>query len=84
MDCITPSHPTPIPHGKSYDIYELLALPDAKLDPETCQNQIRAKWRYHSRKPALERFRPNLEYLDAQITRGERKVIADRRRSTKR
>ena len=85
MDCITPSHPTPIPHGESLDIYQLLALPNAKLDPRECQGPRQAKWRYHARKPVLERHRPSLEYLDAQIIRGERKVFANRSsRSTKR
>ena len=35
MDCITPSHPTKIPHGESLDIHALLAKGDeAYLDPE--------------------------------------------------
>ncbi|KAK8090141.1 DNA polymerase family A [Apiospora hydei] len=34
MDCITPSHSTPIPHGESIDIMQLLAKgPEAFLDP---------------------------------------------------
>ncbi|KAM0254837.1 hypothetical protein ACHAQJ_006377 [Trichoderma viride] len=34
MDCITPSHPTAIPHGESVDIQTLLDMgPEARLDP---------------------------------------------------
>ncbi|OWB54568.1 hypothetical protein B5S28_g418 [[Candida] boidinii] len=28
LDCITPSHPNPIPHGESLDIYQLLEKPE--------------------------------------------------------
>lgn len=84
MDCITPSHPTPIPHGTSLDIYQLLALPDAILDPQAYQSQHQAKWRYQVRKPVLERSQPDLAYLDAQISRGERRVSTARSRSSKR
>jgi DNA polymerase gamma 1 len=84
MDCITPSHPNPIPHGTSLDIYQLLALPDAILDPQAYPGQQRVKWRYQARKPALERSQPDFAYLDAQISRAERKVSTTRSRSTRR
>lgn len=34
MDCITPSHTSPIPHGESLNIISLLSKPSAYLDPE--------------------------------------------------
>jgi len=33
MDCITPSHDIPIPHGESLDIQSLLSIPSSRLDP---------------------------------------------------
>jgi len=83
MDCVTPSHPTPIPNGTSLDIYQLLALPDDVLHPQPYQGRYRAKWPYQARKPVLDRNRPELAYLDAQISSVERKVSTARSRSTK-
>ena len=81
MDCITPSHKTPIPSGESLGINELLAKgKEAHLDhdavlnerPQVMQNK------YEPREPvmaALQRDQ-NLEYLRAQIANDdELKII---------
>jgi DNA polymerase gamma 1 len=33
MDCITPSHPTPIPHGRAVDMYDCYVTTGARLSP---------------------------------------------------
>jgi hypothetical protein len=83
MDCVTPSHRTPIPHGESLDIYQLLDHPNAKLELGNAQPHKAAKWAYAPRKPVLGRSRPDLEYLDAQITKGERRPSPMKSRSVK-
>jgi hypothetical protein len=75
MDCVTPSHRTPIPHGESLDIYQLLADSNSKLGSVT-DNQSpanHANWRYEPRPTVLGNSRQDLDFLEAQITRVERK-----------
>ena len=84
MDCITPSHSTPIPHGESLDIYQLLARPDVKLVSVVENPQLtKHNWLYKPRRPVLGGSKPNLDFLDAQITRAERKSISRKSRSVK-
>jgi hypothetical protein len=84
MDCVTPSHTTPIPYGESIDIYQLLVRPDVKLS-SAAGNPMSPKhnWRYEPRRPVLEGSKPNLDFLDAQITRPERKSNPKKSRSVK-
>lgn len=83
VDCITPSHHIPIPHGESLDIYQLLSRSDARL-VSTSDNisSARPKSRYEPRKRVLEGSRPELEFLDAQITLVERRPSSKKSRST--
>ncbi|KAI9640178.1 DNA-directed DNA polymerase gamma mip1 [Ciborinia camelliae] len=72
MDIITPSHPTPIPHGESIDIQRLLLQPSARLDPSiipTDPPQL-AHIPYAPRIPVMESLQqsPDLTFLRAQIT----------------
>ena len=73
MDCVTPSHPTKIPHGESVDIIQLLnkgqeaildnsVIPHKTLDLE--------KWSYIPRQPVMEGIQstPEMSFLKAQIT----------------
>ena len=84
MDCVTPSHSTPIPHGESIDIYQLLARADAKLVSAVENSQsLKYNWRYEPRRPVLGGTKPNLDFLDAQITRAERKSSSKKSRSVK-
>jgi DNA polymerase gamma 1 len=73
MDCITPSHPTPIPHGESLDIYQLLSHPKAALGPLVHKDHAKKKWPFQPRKPVLGGARLNLDFLDAQISRVEKR-----------
>lgn len=74
MDCVTPSHLTAIPHGESLDIYQLLARSDAQLAQTIKDDQsLKSRWRYEPRKPVLAGSRPQLDFLDAQITPTERR-----------
>jgi DNA polymerase gamma 1 len=41
MDCITPSHPQPIPPGQSLSIHELLALTGGHLGPTSGEWPLR-------------------------------------------
>ncbi|KAK3070368.1 DNA-directed DNA polymerase gamma mip1, partial [Coniosporium uncinatum] len=73
MDCITPSHPTAIPHGESLDINQLLAKGEqARLDPamEPREPLDVGRWTYEARIPVMEAFRKqaDVSYLRAQIT----------------
>ncbi|KAK4192035.1 DNA polymerase family A-domain-containing protein [Podospora australis] len=66
MDCITPSNPTPIPHGESIDITSLLEKGDlARLDPAIVPNPKSAPQlegiTYTPRKPVME------ELLEAEL-----------------
>jgi DNA polymerase gamma 1 len=83
MDCVTPSHSTPIPYGESLDIYGLLSRPGAMLVPAAGNVQSpKNNWRYESRRPVLGNSRPDLDFLNAQITRVERKSSRKSPRST--
>jgi hypothetical protein len=80
MDCVTPSHRDPIPHGETLDIYQLLVHPKSKLEPPPSRRR-KIEWPYTTRKPVLARSRPNLEYLDAQIIKAERRPLPKKLRS---
>jgi hypothetical protein len=80
MDCVTPSHRDPIPHGETLDIYQLLVHPKSKLEPPP-SHRPKIEWPYTTRKPVLARSRPNLEYLDAQIIKAERRALPKKSRS---
>ncbi|KAF1981620.1 DNA polymerase gamma [Aulographum hederae CBS 113979] len=87
MDVVTPSHTTPIPHGESIDIVQLLAKGDfAKLDPNVTPNVELdvQRWDYEARTPVMETFRreSDLSYLKAQITASDeelKEIIRERR-----
>jgi DNA polymerase gamma 1 len=77
MDVITPSHTTPIPHGESIDIVQLLEKGKAAfLDPETLPVDVPRpeKYDYAPMIPVMESLRKNIEptqslaFLKAQIT----------------
>ncbi|PNS19280.1 DNA polymerase gamma, mitochondrial [Sphaceloma murrayae] len=73
MDCVTPSHRTPIPHGESIDIAKLLekghaALLDKEItstDPPTPD-----AYGYSARPPVLSALQSSMgrDYIRAQIT----------------
>ena len=77
MDCVTPSHPTPIPHGESLDIHQLLSRPDASLGSVVVHQE--ASWRYMRRTPVLTGLRADLNYLAAQISRPEKRSSGRKR-----
>jgi len=84
MDCVTPSHSTPILHGESLDIYQLLARSDASLGSIVDDGQFpKPKLQYEPRRPVLGNTRPDLDFLHAQITRVERKSSTKKVRITK-
>jgi DNA polymerase gamma 1 len=84
VDCITPSHHIPIPHGETLDIYQLLSRSDSKLVSTTDNiSSTQSKPRYEPRKKVLEGSQPDLEFLDAQITRVEKRASSKKFRSTK-
>ncbi|KAK7541278.1 DNA polymerase gamma [Phyllosticta citribraziliensis] len=75
LDCVTPSHPNPIPAGESIDIEGLLAKGDAAyLDPliQPLPNQAPnpEKYTYTPRTPVMETLNKNINMslLKAQIT----------------
>ncbi|KAM7222468.1 DNA polymerase gamma, mitochondrial [Rhypophila decipiens] len=82
MDCITPSNPTPIPHGESIDITALLEKGDeARLDPSIVPNPQYAPRlegiQYTPRKPIMEVLgeaegqgdeKAEMRFIRAQIT----------------
>ena len=76
MDCITPSHSTPIPHGESVDITQLLAKgSEAFLDPDTVPARNAPNFdniEYTPRVPVMETLNKasiDLRYfLRAQVT----------------
>ena len=82
MDCVTPSHSTPIPHGESLDIYQLLNHANSKLELPPGR-PLKSHWQYTTRKPVLGESQPNFEYLAAQITRGERRPSPKKPRNLK-
>lgn len=73
MDCITPSHPTPIPPGESVDILQLLDKGDAAyLDPNIVPDDPPQPQRfsYTHREPVMASLQKEQEisYLRAQVT----------------
>lgn len=82
MDCVTPSHSTAIPHGESLDIYQLLSRPDARLTKSANSVQpLKSRLWYEPRTPVLAGSRPQLDFLDAQITPTERRSSPRKSRS---
>lgn len=72
MDCITPSHLTPVGHGESLNIIQLLSKDnEAKLDQSIVpKTQIGLeRWNYKKRKPVMDLYRAEdtKVYLKAQI-----------------
>jgi DNA polymerase gamma 1 len=83
VDCVTPSHPDPIPPGECLDIQQLLQKgEDARLDEATAfKADLKAKYpNYTPRVPVMkslvanESRRKTLVYLRAQIAQNENEV----------
>ncbi|KAI5271505.1 DNA polymerase gamma [Aureobasidium subglaciale] len=87
MDCVTPSHTTPIPAGESLDILQLLAKGDkAYLDPNTIPTDPPQpqKFSYADREPVMTSLQQAEApaYLRAQTTGDDaelRQIIKDLR-----
>ncbi|KAJ9618971.1 DNA-directed DNA polymerase gamma mip1 [Taxawa tesnikishii (nom. ined.)] len=87
MDCITPSHTTPIPPGESLDILQLLEKGEtAYLDPNVVPNDPPRpeRFEYSYRQPVMESMglqkEQELAYLRAQVTGDDaelRRIIKD-------
>lgn len=78
MDCVTPSHPTPIPFGESLDIYSLLARDDRSLgEPERDNPPFRRLYKPRGR--VLGSVRADVDFLDAQITPTEQSSLTKKR-----
>ncbi|KAI1813903.1 DNA polymerase gamma [Poronia punctata] len=83
MDCVTPSHPTPIDPGESIDITQLLekgrdALLDPAIVPEKYAPQVK-DIPYTPRVPVMEALAmtqdpKDLSFLKAQITNDEQEL----------
>ena len=79
MDCVTPSHPSPIPFGQSLDIYSLLARDDGSLgEPERDNPPFRRLYKPRGR--VLGSVRADVDFLDAQITPSEQSSSTKKRR----
>ncbi|KAF5005349.1 hypothetical protein FDECE_8207 [Fusarium decemcellulare] len=83
MECITPSHPTPIPPGESIDITTLLEKGNAaKLDPAIVPNAKHApkldQIEYTPRVPVMQTIRETTEvslpFLKAQIVSDDQEL----------
>ncbi|KAK6594924.1 DNA polymerase family A [Botrytis cinerea] len=78
MDCITPSHDTPIPHGESIDIQQLLRQPTAHLDPSIVSTDPPnlSDIAYEPRIPVMESLQKStdLMFLKAQITASDQEL----------
>ncbi|KAK7436142.1 DNA polymerase family A [Colletotrichum acutatum] len=95
MDCITPSHKTPIPHGESLDITTLLSKgAEARLDPAIVPDPSHAPKfdgiEYTPRTPVMETLEDKATadtfFLKAQIASSEAElsqVLKDRRTALK-
>ncbi|KAI0115258.1 DNA polymerase family A-domain-containing protein [Daldinia grandis] len=93
MDCVTPSHLTPIPPGESLDIMQLLEKGDeAKLNPDTVPAEPVPKPEeiiYEPRVPVMEQLNAlrdptDLSFLKAQITDDDqelRQIIKDQKKN---
>ncbi|KAI1001797.1 DNA polymerase gamma [Podosphaera aphanis] len=90
MDCVTPSHSTPIPHGESLDMTTLLAKESSFLDssivPTTPLNYSNIS--YTPRTPVMETIsekNTNLIFLKAQISSTDnelREIMKEQRKLT--
>ncbi|KAI4859452.1 DNA polymerase family A-domain-containing protein [Hypoxylon rubiginosum] len=94
MDCVTPSHSTPISPGESLDITQLLAKGDeAYLNPAIIPAQYAPRLRdipYTARTPVMQelnasRDAKDLSFLKAQITNDEkelRDILKDQKKTS--
>ncbi|RKF81603.1 DNA polymerase gamma, mitochondrial [Golovinomyces cichoracearum] len=90
MDCLTPSHHTPIPHGESLDMATLLTKPSAHLDLSIDPNDPPnfSKYTYTARTPVMEslsREGPRINFLKAQISSSDselREILKDIRKES--
>ncbi|KAK6067674.1 DNA polymerase gamma [Seiridium cupressi] len=94
MDCVTPSHSTPIPVGESLDILQLLEKGNqAYLDPSIVPEKFAPKLNdipYTPRVPVMESLGDgtstgDLSFLKAQITNDEaelREILKDQKKTT--
>ncbi|OTB20381.1 hypothetical protein K445DRAFT_312829 [Daldinia sp. EC12] len=94
MNCVTPSHPTPIPPGESLDILQLLEKGDeAKLDPKVIPAEPVPKPEnisYPARVPVMEQLNASqdpkdLSFLKAQITNDDqelRQILKDQKKNS--
>ncbi|KAI5928496.1 DNA polymerase gamma [Camillea tinctor] len=92
LDCVTPSHPNPIPHGESMDIMQLLDKGDeAYLDPKIVPEKYAPMPEavpYVARKPVMESLGTphdpkDLSFLKAQITNDDnelREILKEQRK----
>jgi DNA polymerase gamma 1 len=80
MDCVTPSHPTKIPHGESLDINQLLAKgEEAWLDPNLVPKDGPidvSKYEYTPRPSVMSTLNSSTDvrYLRAQITSDDKEL----------
>ena len=82
MDCVTPSHPTKIPHGESLDIWQLLAKgEEALLDPSTKPATVLSdvdQYLYTPRVPVMAEMqkesKSDFAFLRAQTTADEKEL----------
>jgi hypothetical protein len=82
MDCVTPSHPTPIAFGESLDIYSLLARDDASLGKSEVVDASPRR-PYRPRGHVLGNAHTEIEFLDAQITPVEQRSSAKKQRASR-
>ncbi|KAK5636639.1 hypothetical protein RRF57_012351 [Xylaria bambusicola] len=94
MDCVTPSHPTPIPPGESLDITQLLEKGrDAFLDPTIVPTKYAPKLDdipYTPRVPVMQALGMtedlnDLSFLKAQITNDDkelRDILRDQKKAS--
>ncbi|KAK5084179.1 DNA-directed DNA polymerase gamma mip1 [Exophiala xenobiotica] len=87
MDCVTPSHPTPIPPGESLDITQLLAkgdhaFLDPKIVPEDKSVLALDRFSYTPRVPVIQSLTSNTttgegtRYLRAQLATTDKELKA--------
>ena len=88
MDCVTPSHPTKIPHGQSLTIDQLLEKgSNAFLDPRIMSQESASldRYTYTPRKPTMAELGEETDtvFLEAQIARTDRELKEVIRESTR-
>jgi DNA polymerase gamma 1 len=81
LDCVTPSHPTPIPHGESLDIMQLLEKGElAYLDPNLVDAHVPdlLRFKYEPRPLVIDSLDQDnhIAYLKAQVTRDDAELKA--------